>query len=308
MLATFIRSIIIYIIVLIVMRLMGKREIGQMQPFELAISIMIADLASIPMTDIGIPISNGIIPILGLLVMHLVISVLNIKSSKIREFICGKPTVLINKGRIDENKMRKERFTLNELEEKLRSNNVMNIGDVEFAILETSGDISVIQKPNKRTTTPEDFNIMPDYEGMTYNLVIDGKILNENLKIIDKNYDWLKKQTQKFQMIPEEALIVTINEKGNIYCQKKENDNKTSKQEKLKEKIKTMEEDWKTINNKTALYIEHEELEKANVSMVKFKRYIQLEEYTEAIAELENCKYILDHIRDKEAMQIINLF
>lgn len=224
MLATFIRSIIIYIIVLIVMRLMGKREIGQMQPFELAISIMIADLASIPMTDIGIPISNGIIPILGLLVMHLVISVLNIKSSKIREFICEKPTVLINKGRIDENKMRKERFTLNELEEKLRSNNVMNIGDVEFAILETSGDISVIQKPNKRTTTPEDFNIMPDYEGMTYNLVIDGKILNENLKLIDKNYDWLKKQTQKFQMIPEEALIVTINEKGNIYCQKKEKD------------------------------------------------------------------------------------
>lgn len=224
MLATFIRSIIIYIIVLIVMRLMGKREIGQMQPFELAISIMIADLASIPMTDIGIPISNGIIPILGLLVMHLVISVLNIKSSKIRKFICGKPTVLINKGRIDENQMRKERFTLNELEEKLRSNNVMNIGDVEFAILETSGDISVIQKPNKRTTTPEDFNIMPDYEGMTYNLVIDGKILNENLKIIDKNYDWLKKQTQKFQMIPEEALIVTINEKGNIYCQKKEKD------------------------------------------------------------------------------------
>ena len=224
MLATFIRSIIIYIIVLIVMRLMGKREIGQMQPFELAISIMIADLASIPMTDIGIPISNGIIPILGLLVMHLVISVLNIKSSKIRKFICGKPTVLINKGRIDENQMRKERFTLNELEEKLRSNNVMNIGDVEFAILETSGDISVIQKPNKRTTTPEDFNIMPDYEGMTYNLVIDGKILNGNLKLIDKNYDWLKKQTQKFQMIPEEALIVTINEKGNIYCQKKEKD------------------------------------------------------------------------------------
>ena len=132
--------------------------------------------------------------------------------------------MLINKGRIDENQMRKERFTLNEFEEKLRSNNVMNIGDVEFAILETSGDISVIQKPNKRTTTPEDCNIMPDYEGMTYNLVIDGKILNENLKLIDKNYDWLKKQTQKFQMIPEEALIVTINEKGNIYCQKKEKD------------------------------------------------------------------------------------
>ena len=95
MLATFFRSIIIYFIVLIVMRLMGKREIGQMQPFELAISIMIADLASIPMTDIGIPISNGIIPIMGLLVMHLVISVLNMKSGTLRGLICGKPTILI---------------------------------------------------------------------------------------------------------------------------------------------------------------------------------------------------------------------
>lgn len=221
MLATFFRSIIIYIIVLIVMRLMGKREIGQMQPFELAISIMIADLASIPMSDIGIPISNGIIPILGLLVMHLIISILNIKSSRLREVICGKPSILIYQGRIDEQKLKKERLTLNELEEKLRSNNIMNLGDVEYAILETSGDISVIPKPNKRNTTPEDFNIMPDYEGIPYNLVIDGKVMNENLQKIGKNYDWLKKQTNKFQMMPEEALIVTINGKGDMYCQKK---------------------------------------------------------------------------------------
>lgn len=221
MLAVFFRSIVIYTIVLIVMRLMGKREIGQMQPFELAISIMIADLASIPMSDIGIPISNGIIPILGLLVMHLIISIINIKSSKMREFICGKPTILIYKGKIDEKKMKKERFTLNELEEKLRSNNITNIGDVEFAILETSGDISVIQKPNKRTTTPEDFNIMPEYEGISYNLVIDGKIMKDNLNKIGKDCEWLKKQTQKFQMMPEEAFIVTMNEKGNIFCQKK---------------------------------------------------------------------------------------
>lgn len=229
MLATFIRSIVIYIIVLIVMRLMGKREIGQMQPFELAISIMIADLASIPMTDIGIPISNGIIPILGLLIMHLIISVLNLKSSKIRELICGKPTILIYKGKIDEQQLKKERFTLNELEEKLRSNNVTNLGDVEYAILETSGDISVLEKPNKRAATPEDFNIMPDYEGIAYNLVIDGKVMTENLKLIGKNYDWLKKQTNKFQIMPEEALIVTINEKGDFFCQKKENKQKSKK-------------------------------------------------------------------------------
>ena len=222
MLATFFRSIIIYIIVLIVMRLMGKREIGQMQPFELAISIMIADLASIPMTDIGIPISNGIIPIMGLLVMHLVISVLNMKSGTLRGLICGKPTILIYRGKIDEEKLRAERLTLNELEEKLRSNNVMNLGDVEYAILETSGDISVIQKPNKRTTTPEDFNTMPEYEGISYDLVIDGKVMQDNLNKLNKSYEWLKTQTEKFQMKPEEALIVTVNGKGDIFCQKKQ--------------------------------------------------------------------------------------
>jgi uncharacterized membrane protein YcaP (DUF421 family) len=204
------------------MRLMGKREIGQMQPFELAISIMIADLASIPMTDIGIPISNGIIPIMGLLVMHLVISVLNMKSGTLRGLICGKPTILIYRGKIDEEKLRAERLTLNELEEKLRSNNVMNLGDVEYAILETSGDISVIQKPNKRTTTPEDFNIMPEYEGISYDLVIDGKVMQDNLNKLDKSYEWLKTQTEKFQMKPEEALIVTVNGKGDIFCQKKQ--------------------------------------------------------------------------------------
>ena len=122
MLITFFRSILIYIFVLIVMRLMGKREIGQLQPFELAIAIMIADLASIPMTDSGIPITNGIISILGLLLMHLVISFLNVKSIKAREIICGKPSILIYRGKIDEKTLRKERFTINELEERLRDN------------------------------------------------------------------------------------------------------------------------------------------------------------------------------------------
>lgn len=222
MIATFVRSIVLYIIVLIVMRLMGKREIGQLQPFELAIAIMIADLASIPMTDIGIPISNGIIPICGLLVMHLLISSINIKSRKMRELICGKPTILIYQGRIDEQKLKKERFTINELQEKLRSSNVMDLGDVEYAILETSGDITVIQKPNKRNLIPEDLGLMPDYEGISYNLVVDGKVISENLRMIDKDYEWLKKQVQKFNIKPEEALIVSINGSGNIFCQKKE--------------------------------------------------------------------------------------
>ena len=177
MIITFVRSIILYILVLLVMRLMGKREIGQLQPFELAISIMIADLASIPMTDIGIPIFNGIIPMLGLLTMHLIISVINLKSMKAREIICGKPSILIYRGKINEEILKKERFTINELEERLRTSNVFNFGDVEYAILETSGQVTVIQKPEKRNTIPEDFNITPEYEGIPYDIVIDGKVM-----------------------------------------------------------------------------------------------------------------------------------
>ena len=221
MLITFIRSILLYIIVLVVMRLMGKREIGQLQPFELAISIMIADLASTPMADAGIPISNGIIPILALLVMHLVISILNIKSIRAREILCGKPSILIYRGRIDEKQLKKERFTVNELEERLRGNNVVNIGDVEYAILETSGQVTVILKPEKRNVTTGDLNIKPEYEGLAYDLVLDGKVMYENLKILKKDYDWLKKQVSKFGIKPEEALIVTIDGKGNFFCQEK---------------------------------------------------------------------------------------
>lgn len=223
MLITFIRSVILYIIILIVMRLMGKREIGQLQPFELVIAIMIADLASIPMTEVGIPIWSGIIPILALLLMHLIISIINMKSIRMREIVCGKPSILIYRGKIDEKMLKKERFTINELEERLRGNNVNTIGDVEYAILETSGQLTVIQKPNKRNTIPEDFNIMPDYEGIPYDLVIDGVIMEKNLHKIGKNYEWLKKSTHKFGINPEEALLVTLDGKGQIFCQKKDN-------------------------------------------------------------------------------------
>ena len=221
MLITFFRAIVLYIIVLIVMRLMGKREIGQLEPFELVISIMIADLASIPMTETGVPLTNGVIPILGLLVMHLLISLLNLKSTWARKIICGKPSILIYRGKIDERVMKKERFTINELEERLRGKDVFNIGDVEYAILETSGEVSVILKPNKRNTTPEDFNIMPDYEGISYDLVIDGKILEENVKAIGKDNIWLEKQVKKFGISPKDALVVTFDGKGQIFCQEK---------------------------------------------------------------------------------------
>lgn len=222
MLNTFVRVSIIYILVLVVMRIMGKREISQMQPFELVIAIMIADLASVPMSDTGIPIFNGIIPILALLLFQLIISIINLKSIRLRQIICGKPQILIYRGKIDEKALKKEKITINELQERLRQNNIFTLGDVEYAILETSGEISVIQKPEKRNTIPEDFNITPEYEGIPYDLIIDGRIMYDNLKKIGRDEIWLKKQVDKFKIKPENALIVTFDGKEQIFCQEKE--------------------------------------------------------------------------------------
>ncbi len=223
MILIFVRTIFLYLLVLLVMRFMGKREIGQMQPFELVIAIMIADLAATPMAEVGIPILYGAIPILVLLFMHIIISILNIKSIRVREIICGKPRILINKGVIDEKALIKENFTINELQERLRVNNVYNIADVEYAILETSGQISVILKSQKRTTTPEDLGIQTQPAKISYDLVIDGKIMNDNLQKLNKTYGWLKNELTKYKLTPEESLIVVLNEDGTLYCQKKMN-------------------------------------------------------------------------------------
>lgn len=134
----------------------------------------------------------------------------------------GQPSLLIYRGKIDEKVLRKERLTLNELEEKLRSNNVFNLGDVEYAILETNGEVTVIQKPEKRNVIAADLNISPEYEGISYDLVIDGKIMEKNLKSIGKDEKWLIAQLKKFDAKPENTLIATIDGKNEFFCQKKE--------------------------------------------------------------------------------------
>lgn len=222
MLIILIRTIILYFLTLVVMRLMGKREIGQLQPFEFTIAIMIADVATIPMSDVGVPITNGIVSILGLLLMHLVISYINMKSVNMRAIICGKPSILIYRGEIQEQNLKKERYTINELEERLRGKGVTDFSEIDFAILETNGEISIVEKPEKRNVRPEDLNINAQYEGIIYDLVIDGKVMRNNLQKVGKDYIWLEKKLKAFKIKPEEALIVTINGKGEIFCQAKQ--------------------------------------------------------------------------------------
>ena len=222
MLITFFRAIIIYILVLIVMRVMGKREIGQLQPFELVIAVMIADLASTPMSDIGSSLFDGIVPILALFVMHLLISSINLRSVNIRKIISGKPSILVYRGKIDEKVLKKEKITINELQERLRGNNIFSMVDVEYAILETSGQLTVIPKPEKRGTIPQDFGIVPEYDGLSYDLIVDGKVMYENLKQLGKDIRWLEKEAQNSKANPNNILLMTIDGKGEIFCQKKE--------------------------------------------------------------------------------------
>ena len=157
--------------------------------------------------------------------MHMIISFINIKSIKLRQIICGKPSILIYRGKIDEIVLRKERFTVNELQERLWGNNIFNISDVEYAILETNGEVTVIQKPDKKNLTLSDMGIQAQYEGLPYDLVVDGKVMYENLKKLGKDYNWLKKQLKDLNATPEEILLATIDGKNEIFCQKKENKN-----------------------------------------------------------------------------------
>ncbi len=220
MLVVFIRALVLYLIVVIVMRVMGKRQIGQLQPFELAIAIMISELAAVPMQNTGIPLVNGIIPIITLLIAQLLMSFLTLKSIRARAIICGKPTILIEKGRIMEDELRKELYTLNDLLEQLRIKDYPNITDIEYAILETNGQLSVIPKSQKRPLNPADMNIKTDYEGITVDVVIDGHIMTNNLKTIGKDRQWLIQEMRKQHYNdPSEILLACVDPAGKLSIQ-----------------------------------------------------------------------------------------
>ena len=219
----FIRAFILYLIVLIALRLMGKREIGQLQPYELVITMMIADLASVPMQDIGIPLFHGIVPILALLLGQIVLSYINIKSGWMRRILCGEPTVLIQKGKIMEDRLKKQRYTVDGLMEELRTSGIFSLEEVEYAILETSGQISVIKKPEKDPVSKEDINAQVTYAGYPRPLIIDGSYIDKNLEVmgISKNEvdKYLKKQNTDYKNV----FILMYDESEKFFLQKKDN-------------------------------------------------------------------------------------
>lgn len=222
MLDSILRTLFIYITLLIVMRVMGKREVGQLSPFDLVVAIVIAELAALPMSEKHIGLFQGIVPIMTLMVAEVVLSWLCLKSIAARKIISGKPSIIIVNGKIDEGQMRRSRYNIHDLLTQLRDKGIANINDVEFAILETSGRLSVIPKSQKRQVTPEDLRISTPYEGLSVPLIIDGRVIEENLEKIDLKTDWLAAEL-KFRGIdsPADVIFASLDTKGQLYvCEK----------------------------------------------------------------------------------------
>jgi len=224
LLVVFIRTFILYIVVIIAMRIMGKRQIGQLQPFELAVAIMISELASVPMQNTGIPLINGIIPILTMLAAQILISFISLKSTRARNIICGRASLLISAGKINEKVFRNELYTLNDLLEQLRSKDIYNIADVEYAILETNGQLSVVPKAAKRNVTPEDLNINVKYEAPAIDLIIDGDLIVSNLKHANLDKPMLEMELSKLGIKRiEDVFFASMDSNSKLFCQVKEN-------------------------------------------------------------------------------------
>lgn len=197
MIAILIRTVLLVCFAVLAMRLMGKRQIGQLQPFELVIAIMIADLASTPMESLDTPLWRGVMPLFITVALHQLFTFLSLKSQRLRAFFSGRPTVVINKGKINHKALEKLCFNLNDLLEELRTGGILTPTEVGTAIMETSGKLSVFPRSSNRAVSPQDMDIETGYEGIPLTLVMDGKLEKSNLPLCGKDADWLMKHLKR---------------------------------------------------------------------------------------------------------------
>ncbi len=216
------RCFIIYLIVLFVFRLMGKRQLGELQPFEFVITLIVADLATMPMADTGIPLIHGVVPLITLLLIHFTISILIRKSIFWRKVISGKPVIIISPEGIDYENLKKLNLNLNDIQESLRTLNYYNFDDIEYAIVETNGKITVIPKVASTPPTCEDLQISKPENHLIMILISDGKLVKENLEVAKLDENFILKQLKKIgESKIKDILVFTLDNNGNMYIQPK---------------------------------------------------------------------------------------
>ncbi len=223
MLVIFFRTIILYLVVILALRLMGKRQIGQLQPSELVVTIMISELVSIPMQNIGVPLISGLIPVFTLLVAEVVLSFVSLKSRRLNRLLSGHSSILISNGKINEKELAKSRFNIEDLLEELRINNYPDIGDIEFAVLETNGQLSILPKTCARPVTARDLSLNLPEVKLTHTIISDGVVDEAALKRANKNMNWLTKQLTNNRIeSPKDVFLATIDANGSLFVQTKE--------------------------------------------------------------------------------------
>ena len=222
MLTIIVRAIVIYILVLFVFRLMGKRQIGQMQPFELVLTLIIADLATIPMAELSVPVLHGIVPLLTLVVVHYFLTLISRNSTKFSNFISGKPVIVINPKGIDEKALHNLNITIDDLFEAIRGAGYFNLEEIQYAIMETNGTVNVLPKSDFSPVVNKDLKLKLEENSIPVTLVSEGKILKNNVNLagVDKNFieKFMKKAgIEKISKI----LVLTLNKSGTVYIQEK---------------------------------------------------------------------------------------
>ena len=218
---SYIRTLILYILLIVVIRMMGKRQVGQMEPSEFVVTMLVANLASIPMQDSGIPLFSGIVPIVTVLGVELVLSALSLNSIRFRKLLCGKPVILIENGVILQKNLRRTRVTLDELTGHLREKDVLDIRAVQYAILETNGNLSVFPYPKEKPASARDAGITVKKQYFPITVVSDGKLLEDNLRLARKNQQWLKRVLQEQGAELSDTWLLTVDGSDQIYfCRK----------------------------------------------------------------------------------------
>lgn len=222
MLLYYLRTMILYLVLIASVRLMGKRQVGQMEPSEFVVTMLVANLASIPMQDEGIPLFSGVIPILTVLGAELVLSVASMGSIRLRRILCGKPVILMENGRILQENLRKTRITLDELTGHLRLKDVLDLNTVQFAILETNGDISVFLYPSHRPASAREAGIQAGKQALPVTIIDDGRLLKKNLSIAQKDENWVKRVLNAHNSTLEDTFLLTVDEADTILWLPKE--------------------------------------------------------------------------------------
>lgn len=223
MFISFLRTIILYLVIVFTLRLMGKRQVGELEPAELVVAILISDLAAVPMQDIGIPLFSGVIPIITLLALELLSSELSMRSVRFRGFLCGKPAFIIRDGIIDQKAMRENRLTLDELFFCLRQQGILDLSTIQYAILETNGTMTTFPYAKHTPITP--FIAGKAAKDAEYPIIVidDGRLLEQNLAATGHNEAWLNLKLSSENIAPEEVFLMTANRDGSYYLVKKEN-------------------------------------------------------------------------------------